>query len=193
MYWLKKIAALFIGSFFIGTGINGFIVPYHLVDGGIFGVSLLAKYLWGFQVGLTIIALSLPIYCIAWLYFRTYFFNSIHGLLLSSFSIDVLAPLRYAFHYPILTSSIIGGLLVGSGIGIMLRFKTSTGGADLLAQFIALRIPVNVGIIIFFIDGLVVLVASQIISPTGLLYSSLTIAFIGMATFLWTLEVRSKR
>lgn len=191
MYYVKKTAALVFGSLLIGTGINGFIVPYHLVDGGILGLGLLTKYLWGFQTGVTIIALSFPIYLFAWLYFRTYFYNSIHGLLLSSFSIDVLTPLRQFFHYPILMSAVIGGILIGSGIGIMLRYKTSTGGGDLLAQFIALRIPVNVGVIIFCIDSSVILIASQIISFTAMLYSALTIAFIGLATFLWTHRLAS--
>jgi uncharacterized membrane-anchored protein YitT (DUF2179 family) len=186
MYWLKKFLAIIFGSFLIGTGINGFIVPYHLIDGGIIGIGLLAKYIWGVQAGLTIIALSLPIYCIAWFYFRTYFYNSLHGMLLSSLVIDLLAPLKSVFHYPVLMSSIIGGLLIGSGIGIMLRHKTSTGGADLLAQFISLRTSVNVGVIIFIIDGLVILVASQVISPRALLYSALTITAIGLTTSLWT-------
>lgn len=189
MHWFKKISALLFGSFLIGTGINGFIIPYHLIDGGIIGISLLAKYTWGIQAGLTIILLSFPIYCIAWFYFRAYFYNSLHGMLLSSFIIDLLAPLKNMFHYPEPASSIIGGLLVGSGIGIMLRFKTTTGGADLLAQFISLRTRVNVGLIILVIDGLVVCLASQIISPTALLYSALTIAAIGVTTSMWTYQL----
>ncbi|HEX7064903.1 MAG TPA: YitT family protein [Bacillales bacterium] len=189
MYWLKKISALLFGSILIGTGINGFIIPYHLIDGGIIGISLLAKYTWGIQAGLTIILLSFPIYFMAWFYFRTYFYNSLHGMLLSSFVIDFLAPLKYVFHFPEPISSIIGGVLVGSGIGIMLRFKTSTGGADLLAQFISLRTSVNVGLIILVIDGLVVCLASQIISPTAVLYSALTIAAIGLTTSMWTYQL----
>lgn len=189
MYWLKKIAAVLVGSLLIGTGINGFIIPYHLVDGGIIGISLLVKYLWGIQAGLTIIALSIPIYCLAWFHFRAYFYNSLHGMLLSSFVIDLLAPLKTVFHYPEMVSAIIGGLLVGSGIGVMLRFKTSTGGADLLAQFISIRTSINVGVIIFAIDGLVVLLASQVIPPNALLYSSLTIAAIGLTTYLWTYKL----
>lgn len=186
MKGLKKAAALIFGSLLIGAGMNGFIVPYQLVDGGFFGLGLMAKYTWGFQIGLTVITLSIPVYCLAWLYFRTYFFNSLHGMFMSSFAIDLLAPLKYIFHVPILFSSLIGGLLVGSGIGLMLRFKASTGGADLLAQFISLRTSINVGVIIFLIDGFVVLLASQVISTTALLYSALTILSIGLATFLST-------
>lgn len=192
MNWLKKGVALLFASCLIGTGINGFIIPYHLIDGGIIGISLLVKYIWGIQAGLTIIALSIPIYCLAWFHFRPYFYNSLHGMLLSSLVIDFLAPLKNVFHYPELISAIIGGLLVGSGIGIMLRHKTSTGGADLLAQFISMRTSINVGIIIFVIDGLVVLIASQIINPTALLYSALTIAAIGITTSIWTYHLEEK-
>lgn len=189
MQWIKKWLAILFGSFLIGTGINGFIIPYHLIDGGMIGVSLLVKYIWGIQAGLTIIILSFPIYFMAWFHFRTYFYNSLHGMLFSAFIIDLLAPMKTLFHLPEMMSALIGGLLVGSGIGIMLRFKTSTGGADLLAQFISLRTSINVGIIIFAIDGLVVLLASQVIPPKALLYSALTIAAIGITTAIWTYKL----
>jgi uncharacterized membrane-anchored protein YitT (DUF2179 family) len=186
MNYIEKAVALLFGSFLVGVGLNGFIIPYHFIDGGIIGISLLAKYTWGFKTGLTIIILSIPIYCLAWFHFRSYFFNSIHGLLLASFMIDVLAPLRTVFDFPAMISSIIGGLFMGVGIGIMLRYKTSTGGTDLLAQFISLKTSINVGIIIFLIDGLVVMIGSQVISDKALLYSALTIVSVGCATFLFT-------
>lgn len=192
MHWIKKWMAILIGSLLIGTGINGFIIPYHLIDGGMIGVSLLVKYLWGIQAGLTIIVLSAPIYFMAWFRFRTYFYNSLHGMLLSSFIIDLLAPMNRIFHVPELLSAVIGGLLVGSGIGIMLRHKTSTGGADLLAQFIALRTSVNVGLIIFAIDGLVVVLASQVIPPKALMFSGLTISAIGLTTAAWTYRINKE-
>lgn len=188
MHFLQKGIVLFIGSILIGSGLNGFIVPYHFIDGGIIGISLIAKYVWGFQAGLTIIILSIPIYCLAWVHFRTYFFNSLHGMLMSSFMIDFLSPLKSAFHYPAAVSSIIGGLLIGTGIGIMLRYETSTGGTDLLAQFISLKTSINVGVIIFFIDGLVVLIGSQIINQKALLYSAVTIVVIGCATYLCNIK-----
>ncbi len=184
----KKIAAVFFGSMLVGCGINAFLVPNHLIDGGMIGIGLIIKYMWGYQTGLTIICLSLPLYLIAFLYFRPYFYNSLHGLLLSSFFIDVLSPLRHLFSFPILPSALLGGLFVGSGIGLMLRFDTSTGGTDLLAQFISRILSLNIGIIIFLIDGVVIIIGSTTIGLNATMYSAITIFAVGIATSLLTVN-----
>ncbi|WP_347552074.1 YitT family protein [Pseudalkalibacillus hwajinpoensis] len=184
----KKMVAVFTGSALVGFGINSFLVPNQLIDGGMIGIGLIIKYLWGYQTGLTIISLSIPLYIIAFLYFRPYFYNSLHGLLLSSLFIDLFSPLRHIFSFPILISAILGGFFVGSGIGFMLRFETSTGGTDLLAQFISRMFSLNVGFIIFIIDGLVIIIGSQTIGLNSTIYSAITILFVGLTTSLLTIK-----
>lgn len=103
-------------------------------------------------------------------------------MLVSSFFIDLLAPLQHQFNMPIVYSAIIGGLIVGLGIGIMLKKETSTGGTDLLAQFIAKLTSLNVGILILIIDGLVVLSGMNTVGKEAFLFSILTILCVGIAT-----------
>jgi uncharacterized membrane-anchored protein YitT (DUF2179 family) len=188
----KKVISVFIGSLLLGTGINMFLVPYELLDGGIIGIGLMIKYVWGLKVGLTIILLSVPLYILAWVYYRSYFYNSLHGLLVSSFFIDLLSPLRNLAKFPIFFSSVLGGILVGAGIGIMLREETSTGGTDLLAQFLAKWTKINIGILIFMIDGLVLLIGSKIINGQSFLYSLVAVTFVGVTTTLFTLHRPTK-
>ncbi|TLS38259.1 YitT family protein [Pseudalkalibacillus caeni] len=188
----KRFLAVMTGSFLVGAGINGFLVPHHLIDGGMIGIGLIVKYMWGYKPGLTIILLSVPLYIYAFIYFRTYFYNSLHGLLLSSLFIDILTPLRGIFTTSILLSALIGGILVGTGIGIMLRHKTSTGGTDLLAQFIASFTSMNVGIIIFLIDGFVILAGAPTIGLDSSLYSALTISAVGFATSVLTVRKKEE-
>ncbi|MDN4527670.1 YitT family protein [Fictibacillus fluitans] len=184
---LAKMTAVFIGSFLMGIGINMFILPFHLLDGGIIGIGLLVKYIWGFKVGMTIILLSIPIYFLAWKFDRRYFLNSLHGMLISSFVIDLLVPLNGFLHFPEMESAVAGGLLIGTGIGIMLRYETSTGGTDLLALFIARRSPLNVGIIIFFIDASVILAGLYFMGEGMFFYSMVTILSVAFATSSLTL------
>jgi uncharacterized membrane-anchored protein YitT (DUF2179 family) len=188
MYGLKKALAIIFGSFLLGVGINGFIIPHHMLDGGMIGVGLIIKYIWGLKVGFTIILFSIPIYIIAWFKYRPYFFNSLHGMLVSAFIIDLLVPLKYSFHFPPILSALFGGLLIGSGVGIMLRYDTSTGGTDLIAQLIGQWISINVGIVIFLIDGLIIIIGSFMINKEILLYSVITIAAVGFATSSFTLK-----
>jgi uncharacterized membrane-anchored protein YitT (DUF2179 family) len=190
MYIYKKFASVIIGSFLLSIGINLFLVPYELLDGGIIGLGLILKYIMGIKAGFAIIILSIPIFVIAWFYNKEYFFNSLHGMLFSSFIIDILVPLHsrmFSFiSFEPIYSSILGGILVGLGIGIMLRQGTSTGGTDLLAQFLSNIIHINVGVLIFLIDALVVCLGGLLISKETFILSLITILFVGISTTICT-------
>jgi uncharacterized membrane-anchored protein YitT (DUF2179 family) len=183
---LKKTVAISIGSALLAIGINVFLVPHHLLDGGIIGIGLIVKYIWNIKVGVTIICLSVPLYIIAWFYYRPFFYNSLHGLLFSSLMIDVCSVFRGMISLDPMTSSIIGGVFVGAGIGMMLREETSTGGTDLLAQFIAKITNWNVGIIIFLIDMVVITVGSNVVPSASFLYSLVVVTVVGMVTTMLT-------
>jgi uncharacterized membrane-anchored protein YitT (DUF2179 family) len=183
-----KILAVLVGSMLLGIGVNGFLVPHHLLDGGMIGIGLIMHYFYGWPTGLTMIFLSIPLYLLAWILERKYFFHSLHGLLISSLFIDLFAPVERGLQLGILPSAIIGGLLVGCGIGLMLRYETSTGGTDLLAQLIQKFSSLNVGILIFLIDGLVVLSGLKVIGMEKFIYSLLTITCVGLMTSLCVIK-----
>lgn len=193
MPFLKKAMVIFIGSLTLSVGINFFLVPFELLDGGIIGIGLIGKYLLGIKAGFTIICLSVPIFVIAWFRYRHYFYNSLHGMLISSLMIDLLYPLHDHFishiHLSAIISSVIGGALVGIGIGIMLRHQTSTGGTDLLAQFLSDFLHINVGVMIFIIDAIIIIIGGLLISKETFLLSILTITCVGMTTSLCTLRI----
>lgn len=79
----------------LAIGINLFLAPYEILDGGIIGLSLILHYLFNLKIGLMVIVLSTPIFILAWFKYRRYFYNSVHGLLTSSVIIDIFKPLRY--------------------------------------------------------------------------------------------------
>ena len=130
------------------------------------------------------IVLSLPLYILAWFFERRYFYYSLHGLIISSFCIDILSFISGKILLGIFPSTIIGGMLVGVGIGLMLRYETSTGGTDLLAQILTKFTSINVGIIIFIIDGFVIASGIQVVGVEKFLYSLVTIIFVGLMTSL---------
>lgn len=185
---IKKMAAVIVGSLLLGVGINVFLVPHHLLDGGMIGIGLIAKYVWNVQAGLMMIVLSVPLYVAAWFYYRPFFYNSLHGLLFSSWMIDVLSVLRGVVALDPLWSAMIGGILVGAGIGLMLREETSTGGTDLLAQFIARLTNWNVGIVIFVIDACIISAGSLIIDSVPFVHSLVVVTVVGAVTTMLTHE-----
>jgi uncharacterized membrane-anchored protein YitT (DUF2179 family) len=182
----KRFFILVIGSILIGIGINLYFVPYHFLDGGMIGIGLIFHYWFGFKPGLTIILLSIPLYVIAFFKDRTLFYNSIHGLWLSSFMIDFFYQWYDLYNLPPLFSALTGGTLVGVGIGLMLRSDSATGGTDLLAQLISKGFGLNAGKLIFVIDSMVLLVGWPIIGMESFLYSLFAISTVGFFTTILT-------
>lgn len=190
MYFFTKGLVIIVGSISLSLGINLFLTPYEILDGGVVGLALILHYLYKLKIGLMIIIISIPIFIIAWFKYRAYFYNSIHGLIASSVIIDLLKPVRNLVQMDALYSAIFGGILVGFGIGLMLRFQTSTGGTDLIAQFICDKTGINVGILIFFIDSIVIVIGGILLSTSTFLLSIITVLVVGITTSVITSRSR---
>ncbi|MCM3800215.1 YitT family protein [Caldifermentibacillus hisashii] len=180
----QKLIATLIGSLLLGVGVNGFLVPHHLIDGGIVGIALLLHYFLKFPTGIIMVGLSIPICIFSSLNNKEYFFSSLQGLLVSSLFIDLLAPLRFQFFIPQLASALIGGAIIGVGVGLMLRYKTSTGGTDLLAEIISETFSLNIALVIILIDGVIVLAGLALLKLDAFLYSCIAIIAVGFITSL---------
>ncbi|WP_329958827.1 YitT family protein [Sporosarcina sp. G11-34] len=182
---MKKTITILIGSLLIAIGINLFLVPYKLLEGGAIGISLVFHYLFGVKVGLTYLLISIPIFIIAWFFYRTFFYNGIHGMLLSSLIIDLLYPLHYLGRTmaiaPILSAA-LGGIFIGAGVGIMFLHDISDGGIDLLAQMVSKKLKLNPGLVIFGFDIVIVSIGSMLLISTHLILSYVTVLFVGVTT-----------
>lgn len=187
MFFLKRGLLILIGSLLIAIGINGFLVPFGLLEGGALGISLIFHYVMDVKIGLTFLIISIPIFIFAWIYYRSFFYNGLHGMLASSLIIDILASssiLRQGFVADPLISAMYGGILIGSGVGVMLRSDISIGGVDLLAQMLAKKVKINAGISIFCFDLIIVTIGSFIIQSAHLALSFTTVFFVGLMTSL---------
>ena len=177
---MKKLVVLLFSSVCIGIGLNIFILPLHIINGGVFGISLLIKYIWGTQVGHSIIMINTPIYLLSLLYDKSYFINAILGLVFTSTMIDWLTPLNGLLHPPILISAILGGITIGIGVGFMIRLHISPGGIDLLALLISKSKAINPGIVMFSIDLLIIVAGIIVLKDFKLIYSIITISCVGL-------------
>ncbi|MDW0110289.1 YitT family protein [Sporosarcina aquimarina] len=181
---VQRVWVLLVGTLLLAIGLNGFLVPHGLMEGGALGISLIVHYVMGTKVGLTFLLISIPIFLLAWLTHRPFFYNGIHGMLISAIVIDMMAPLReiaFQLHIAPLTSAAIGGLLIGIGTGIMMSYGISIGGTDLLAQLVAKGLKTNSGLIILLFDIMIVMIGSSLITEVSLLLSLVTVLCVGLA------------
>lgn len=189
-HMLKKLAIIGFGSTMIGIGINGFILPLHLINGGFLGISLLLKYIWGFKTGITFIFLNIPVYMFAFKSDPIYFINGVIGALCTGLMIELFMPLNGIFHLPILSSVIVGAVIIGSGVGVMLRNHISPGGMDLLALIIAKWSKVNVGVIMFAMDAVIIITGLFLLQDVKLFYSLIIVAIVGLlASIITTINI----
>ena len=137
---IKNIAAeyffVIIGAAVVALGFNLFLFPNQIASGGVSGISTILHGLFGWNAGLVQYAFNIPLFIAGVLILgKSFGFKSLLGTLALPFFIILTENLEAATMEPLL-GAIFGGIVVGSGIGLVFKGKASTGGTDLLAQII---------------------------------------------------------
>jgi len=139
---LIKYLMIVIGTTITAMGINIFYSPYHLVTGGLSGLAIVVEYVskntlgFGVPLWLTNLLVNIPLFIIG---------IKLKGKSFAGKSIFAAGFLSLALWYTsyipavkadLLIAAVFGGVLVGVGIGLVLRASATTGGTDLLATII---------------------------------------------------------
>ncbi|MFX3616732.1 MAG: YitT family protein [Sporolactobacillus sp.] len=180
----NKILYITGASLLLGIGVNGFIIPLHLLNGGVVGISILLNYAFGLPIGLMILLINLPLFLYTLFYERHYFVNGMLGVLITATVIDGLEPLRGMLQLSAPLSATLGGLFIGSGVGLLLRRNISHGATDLLALLILKYFHVNPGISILVFDFVIILTAVFLFGDLRILISFLTVFCVGTVSAL---------
>ncbi len=162
---LKKIVLIILGSLILSVAVNLFIIPTRLLSGGISGIGLTVQYIFNIPMGVTILILNVPLLILSILKINKKFtaFTILGTISLSFFLIltsslnDVLAPVEEAYR---LLYCIYGGVLSGIGLGIVFSNEGSTGGLDIIAIYAKKKYDIEIGLMSFTINFLIVAVGS---------------------------------
>lgn len=169
--WVQIVAGCLIGA----LAYPWFLVPNHIAPGGLTGLATVLNYLFGLPVGTTSLVMNIPLFLLGLRAMGGMFaVRSLVATLLFSLFIDIL-PLPCLTQDPML-ASVFGGALLGVGIGLILRAGATTGGTDMAARMVHKLIPhLTVGMILFAIDGVVVVLAGIYIHIEHALYAFISI------------------
>ena len=134
-----------------------FLVPNHIAPGGLTGLATVLNYLFHWPVGTTSLLMNIPLFIIGYRAMgRVFVIRSLVATVLFSVLIDLI-PLPPMTQQPLL-GAVFGGVLLGAGLGLILRGGATTGGTDMAARMIHNRFQhISVGAILFLIDCCVVL------------------------------------
>lgn len=159
--YLRYIMIL-VGCLISSSSIHLFLVPNHLLSGGVSGIAIIFYYLFALPIGLQMIVLNIPLLIAAYkILGKAYTVDVIFGTFLFSICIDVL---RFLGSYNIvddpMLASIYGGVFMGIGYGIIFRANGSSGGLDIIAAMLKKYYSLNMGSVIFSFNCLIMVAAA---------------------------------
>lgn len=160
----KDILVDVVGGMLIAIGVYNFAANAKFPVAGISGVALIFYHLFGLPIGTVTLLLNIPIILVCYKVLgKIYLIRSLKTMLISSFLMDVVAPMLPVFNGDRMLAAICVGVISGLGYAMIYLRNTSTGGADFVIMSIrALNPHLSVGKITFVTD-LVIVVAGGIL------------------------------
>lgn len=167
---------ILIGSVILAVGLNMFMVPNMLAPGGISGLAVVIYYLIKFPVGVTIIILNIPLFIVGYLVLGPrVVIQSLLGTFLFSLAVEITAPLLPAATDDLLLAAVYGGVVMGVGVGLVFRFRGSTGGTGLLSLILAKVWGISPGQAMFWGDLVVLALAVFVFGTEAAMYATLAL------------------
>lgn len=168
---VTRIFMVIMGAIVMAVGLELFLVPNNVMDGGIVGVSIIASHLIGLPLGLFIFILNLPFIFLGYKQIgKTFALTTALGITVLSVTTLLLHHI-HPFTRDLLLATVFGGIILGLGVGIVIRFGGCLDGTEVLAILFNKKLPFSVGEIILFINLIIFTVAGFVFTWEKAMYS----------------------
>lgn len=170
--WITLASAIY------AVGFNWCYEPNQIGFGGITGVGqIINHFIPGIPIGTAVILLNIPLFLLGWRLLGGHLLvSSLYAMLVSSVFVDLL-HLFYTFQpmEPFL-ACVFGGVIIGLSLGIIFLQGATTGGTDLIARLLKLKLAwLPMGKLLMLVDLLV-------IAAVALVFRSIYSALYGVVT-----------
>ncbi|MDD5709362.1 MAG: YitT family protein [Candidatus Marinimicrobia bacterium] len=149
-----------LGSLIMASALMFFLIPNKISAGGISGISTIFYHIFGWKAGISMLAMNIPLFIIGIRIFGKKFgLKTLWGIFwISIFTdlIDVVIDIPPATHEPML-AAIYGGLLLGIGLGIIMKGRGTTGGSDIIARVMNKYLHISLGNSFIVIDTVIII------------------------------------
>jgi uncharacterized membrane-anchored protein YitT (DUF2179 family) len=160
-----------IGAILMAVGLEIFLVPNNVIDGGIAGISIMASHITGLSLGIFLFGLNLPFIFIGYKQIgKTFAFSTLYGIIILSIATTLLHPVP-PFTDDLLLATVFGGIFIGVGIGMVIRSGGSLDGTEILAILSNSKLPFSVGEIIMFFNIFILGAAGFVFTWDRAMYS----------------------
>lgn len=172
----KKILDLLkilLGNASMAFAVNTLILEHGIICGGVSGIGSAVEHYFGIPVSVVVAILNVALFFLGLWSFGKGFAMSI---IISTFAFPAFleffeqTSILHGYLDDPLLAMVIGGCMVGFGIGIVIKAGASTGGVDILAQFIHMKFQIPVHIVLNVIDVFILLFQISYSNTTNVIY-----------------------
>ena len=185
-YRLRRYIQLIVGLFIASIAFNLFLLPNNIVFGGVSGISIIVKQIFGINPSIFILIVSGLLLIVSYIFLGK---EATSASAVGSFLFPIFVNLTSNIQSVIslgetemLLVAIFGGVLYGLGVGLVFKAGFTTGGTDTINQIVSKCFHTSMGNAMLMSDGLIVLSGVFVFGVNKLMYAIITIYIIGMLT-----------
>jgi uncharacterized membrane-anchored protein YitT (DUF2179 family) len=159
------------GSCICALAVNGILIPRKFVSSGVTGVALIFHYIIPYlPVSVLYLLFNVPLFALGWKYVsRRFFIYSIIGTAVFSAAMEwIVVPIQV--QDPLLCS-LLAGIIMGVGVGIILRSAGSSGGTDIISVMVQTRFSIRLGYTVLAFNSIVLAASAMLFSLEIALYT----------------------
>lgn len=170
---IKKGFFLTLGAFTAGFAIDTFLAPNNIIDGGIVGVSMILSYLLKYNLGILLIILNIPFICLAFTKMgKNFVIQTFYAILMFAIATNIFHSITIT--NDLLLATVFGGIILGTGVGIVLKNEGSLDGTEIMSLVISKKFGLSVGEIIMVINIFIYAASGLVFGWEKAMYSILT-------------------
>lgn len=159
--FLIDIIVSIIGTFLFSAALHIFTSPNQIAPGGVAGISTIIHHLTGLPLGAVNITLNIPIMIVGLIYLgKRFMFKTFISVVTLTISMDYILINVPTYSGDMIVAALFGGILMGTGIGLVFTRSSSTGGMDIINKIINKKIPhIKLGRITFCTDIVIITIS----------------------------------
>jgi len=148
----QRIIMIVFGAAMMSVALEIFLVPNQLIDGGITGISIMLSDIFDIPLGILLTLLNLPFLIIGYKQIgKTFALSTLLAVVLMSIGTQLLHPVNPITVEPLL-AAVFGGVILGVGVGLVVRYGGSLDGTEIVAILVSKRLPFSVGEVVMFFN-----------------------------------------
>ena len=172
--WIVPIFFITVGAVIAAFALEEFLVPFTILDGGVVGISMIISQLSGLPLGILTIVLNIPFMIVGFKRLgKRFLVKAIYAMVVFSVFLGVFEHMKAVTEQEILVV-VFGGVLLGVGVGLILRHGGCLDGTEIVAMLLSQKTEFSVGQIVLFFNIVIYSVAGFLFGPDRALYSLLT-------------------